>query len=160
MAMTSQLSVVCKSSKFVDAEHLTILVNGEPLDQLLYTFYSNDYLLGLIPTIADWISLEEEANLVEIIYKSQDKLKIMPILMCPDDCDLYCTIIVAEVETTQDCILWRRIGLDRSNPRDVIDRKQYLGENIEWMAAIPMFSFEHKEYLALEQIYKRSDFRE
>ena len=39
-----------------------------------------------------------------------DKLNL-PILSCPDDLDFSCLVIVAEVEKTEDRVLWKRIGM-------------------------------------------------
>lgn len=117
----------------------------------------NDELLGLVPTITDWMWLKEEAQLIEHIYESKNKLKIMPILMCPDDCDLYCTIVVAEVEIVQSNIHWRRIGLNMSKPREVINQNDFHEAGIDWISNMPLFIFNLTDYESLDQIYIRSE---
>jgi hypothetical protein len=32
--------------------------------------------------------------------------------MCPDDCDLSCILIIAEVESTDSTVTWHRLGVD------------------------------------------------
>ncbi len=79
-------------SKYVSVEHPTILVDGVSLDLLLHNLYPDNLYLGLIPTITDWIHLKEEVELVISRFYSNLEKVILPILMCPDDFDLICTI--------------------------------------------------------------------
>lgn len=49
-----------------------------------------------------------DARFMEYLLK-QDKVNL-PLLLCPDDCDFSCVVIVAEVEKTDSHIYWKRIG--------------------------------------------------
>lgn len=71
----NKLSVENRKSKYVKIAHPIILIDEQPLDKM-------------IPTIVDWICLDEESKVIEHIYDSKDVIKILPILMCPDDYDL------------------------------------------------------------------------
>lgn len=150
----NKISVENQNSKYLKDAHPTILIDDKPLDQFFGEYYPNDFIPGLIPMIVDWMNLDEESKLVEYVYDSTDKTKILPILMCPDDCDLSCTIIVAEVETTNNQIKWNRIGIDRNNPKEVIDKKKFLKIGIEWIDNVPIMIFNKEEYMSLEKIYK------
>lgn len=102
----NELSVEMQRSKYVDLEHPVILIDGTPLDLYLNNLYPDNLYLGLIPTITDWIGLKEETELVLDRFYSDHEKVILPILMCPDDCDLICTIVVAEVIKKDNQVLW------------------------------------------------------
>lgn len=150
----NKISVDNRSSKYVENAHPILLINGEPLDHVLNEYYPDDFLLGLIPPIIDWMNVDEEAKLVEQIYDSADELKILPILMCPDDCDLSCTIIVAEIEMTSDLMKWNRIGIDQGNPKEWIEKGRFLEAGIEWLDQVPVMTFKREDYKSLEKVYK------
>lgn len=144
-------------SKYVSTDHPTILIDGIPLDILLNEIYLDGLLLGLIPTMVDWISMEDERGLVEHTYDMNDDVKIMPVLMCPDDCDLSCTIIVVEVETANEFIKWNRIGIDKNNPRELIEKNMFLETGVEWLDKVPQMIFSKEDYRCIEKIYKHKD---
>lgn len=49
-----------------------------------------------------------DARFMEYLLK-QDKVNL-PLLLCPDDCDFSCVVIVAEVKKTESHVYWKRIG--------------------------------------------------
>lgn len=51
---------------------------------------------------------EGDARFMEYLLK-KDILNL-PLLLCPDDCDFSCVVIVAEVEKTDNLVYWKRIG--------------------------------------------------
>jgi len=153
--MLNKISVENINSRYIKDPHPTILIDGLALDCFLNNFYPGDYILGLIPTIVDWISLDEESKLVEQIFDRTDTKKILPILMCPDDCDLSCTVIVAEVETTSDYVIWNRIGVDKNNPKDLLEKNRFLESGVEWIEKVPFFIFNKEDYQSLNKIYKQ-----
>ncbi|MFC4776106.1 hypothetical protein ACFO9Q_04915 [Paenibacillus sp. GCM10023252] len=154
--MINKLSVVDSNSKFVKGTHPIILVDGNPLDSILNEIYPDDLILGLIPTIVDWMSYDEESKLVQNVYSAADNKKILPILMCPDDCDISCTLIVAEVETIKDQVNWNRIGIDMNNPKDLIKQNEFVDSKIKWLDRVPRMTFSKEDYRLLDRIYKTS----
>lgn len=65
-------------------------------------------------------------------------------LMCPDDADLWCTIVVAEVEADESVVWWHRIGVDATERRGL--HVDSVGETVEWFDQIGPFSFDRTEY--------------
>ncbi|MDR3296145.1 MAG: hypothetical protein LBT26_10010 [Clostridiales Family XIII bacterium] len=51
----------------------------------------------------------------------------LPVLLCPDDMDFWCTIIVAQVRFYEDTVVWERIGL----VKEAIDVKQWRESGIQ-----------------------------
>ncbi|MFY7709169.1 hypothetical protein ACOSQB_00965, partial [Tenacibaculum sp. MEBiC07804] len=77
---------------------------------------------------------------------------ICPILMCPDDCDFECSLIVAEIENSKTQIRWNRIGLDKSETYKI---KENVGSDVEWFKGKYSFEFERDEYLKVISDFKR-----
>lgn len=152
----NRISVENMNSKYVKETHPIIYIDGIPLDHILNKYYPDDSFLGLIPPIVDWMSVDEESKLVENTFEAADKVKIIPILMCPDDCDLSCTLIVAEVETILDQVRWNRIGIDRNNPYDLINQNKFIEIGVTWLDKVPIMNFQNEDYSALKKIYKKS----
>jgi hypothetical protein len=139
-------------SEYTTQEHLNILIDDKPLDIMLHELYSDKLFLGLIPTMVEWLDSLEEVELVYSRFVSDQSQVILPILMCPDDCDFTCTIIVAEVVTTDESISWNRIGIDNSQRRDINNT----GATVEWLEKVPAFCFDITDYKQLERIYKQA----
>ncbi|WP_145035817.1 hypothetical protein [Paenibacillus sp. Y412MC10] len=139
-------------SEYTTQEHLNILIDDKPLDILLHELYPDKLLLGLVPTIVEWLNSIDEVELVYSRFVSNQSPDILPILMCPDDCDFSCTIIVAEVVCNEELISWNRIGIDNSERRDI----NKTGTLVEWLEKVPAFSFEINDYKQLERIYKQA----
>ncbi|WP_410511541.1 hypothetical protein PaeBR_15855 [Paenibacillus sp. BR2-3] len=145
-------------SQYIQDEHYNIVIDGIAFDVRLNEFYPNNHYLGLIPVMIDWLSSEEERKLAQSRYRSTMNPEILPILMCPDDCDLYCTVIVAEVMIKDEEIIWNRIGLDTSQLSNNIED---LGEEVQWLGLVPTMRFKKEEYYyALNLIYNLEDEQE
>ncbi|WP_438449223.1 hypothetical protein [Gorillibacterium sp. sgz5001074] len=149
------LSVIMQASKYVNVEHPVISIDGSPLDLYLHNLYPDNLFLGLIPTITGWIGLKEEAELVLSRFYSEEKIVILPLLMCPDDCDLTCTLVVAEVFITDNQVIWRRVGVDSSN-LGIPYNYELIGNEVTWLNLVPVMKFSKDNYLEnLKTIYKQ-----
>ncbi|WP_019639177.1 hypothetical protein [Paenibacillus fonticola] len=151
----NELSVEMQRSKYVDLEHPVILIDGTPLDLYLNNLYPDNLYLGLIPTITDWIGLKEETELVLDRFYSDHEKVILPILMCPDDCDLICTIVVAEVIKKDNQVLWNRLGVDLSK-LGIPYNYELVGTEVDWLNLVPKMKFDRNNYIEnLKTVYKR-----
>lgn len=141
----NDFSVRKLKTEFVEKEHLSILIDDTPLDLLIADEDENGELhsVGLVPTLLDWMTDEDERKVTwERILPEDGKKAIAPILMCPDDCDLVCTVVVAEVETRGNAVIWRRIGLDFG---DKTGKPEKVGKEVEWLE-LPSFTFHLNDY--------------
>ncbi len=78
----------------------------------------------------------------------------MPVLMCPDDCDLWCTVIVANVVIADGYLIWKQIGIDKSTRDDLLLGYDRIGSKVEWLDKIPSMTFNKEDYLSqLRKIY-------
>lgn len=133
-------------------EHLSIYIDDKRLDKLLAEEVCEEYL-GLIPS---WLNYYDNSNPTSIKEKQyvwrqtqlSDKPVVLPILLCPDDFDFSCTVIVVEVICVEDKVIWRKIGID-TTPFDIDETElpKYIGKKVDWFENIGPFEFSKAEYL-------------
>lgn len=71
-------------------------------------------LLGLLPAWSGKLIWQWENDFIWEMIDSREELNI-PILVCEDDCDLSCIVIVAHIRHSSNAVFWDRIGsLDKS----------------------------------------------
>jgi len=143
-----------KKTKYCEEKHLTINIDGKLLDEILEENSPNSRYLGLVPTLLDWLEDEEEKNIVwSRIIPNINETTIAPILMCPDDLDFYCTIIVAHIKSSEDKIIWEKIGIDITDDEDYPNS---LGKTVKWFEEIGPFSFNRDEYIKFVNKFKEN----
>lgn len=138
----NQIQAKYEKSEYSNEPHLTINVDGNPLDKVLCELYPDKNLIGLVPTLLDWLEDTKERKLVWDRFESNQK-QVVPILMCPDDIDLWCTVINVEVEKTENSVKWLRIGIDSGSSDNMPDS---IGTNVEWFDKIEPMEFDKVEY--------------
>ncbi len=130
---------------------LNFQIDGFWLDEKLEEFYPGKNCQGLVPTLSFWLESDEEKEVVwSRILPAVGEKTICPILMCPDDCDFNCTLLVVEIENWREHILWNRIGMDHSTSSVA----EQVGSKVEWFYKIGSLQFLLKEYLEMLKIFK------
>lgn len=72
-------------------------------------------LLGLLPAWSGKLICQWENDFIWEMVNSQEELNV-PILVCEDDCDLSCIVIVAHIRKAGNSVYWDKIGiLDKSD---------------------------------------------
>lgn len=104
-------------------------------------------LLGLLPAWSGKLIWPWENDLVWEMVCSEEELN-MPLLVCEDDCDLSCIVIVAHIRKTETYVYWDRIGsLDHSH----FDLSQYNQSGILCLEAYTDEDWEnYEDNIALE----------
>lgn len=93
-----------------DYDELSIVINNKSIDTILFEITGDEQLLGLYPAWGNGLLWKNESNLIwELIGQSKGTCNI-PILLCPDDLDFSCTIIIAKVTKTGQGVVWENIG--------------------------------------------------
>lgn len=132
-------------------DYINFRIDGYWLDEKLEELYPNKYK-GLIPTLVEWIEGKEEKEVVwKRIFPNENETTICPILMCPDDNDFSCTVIVAEIINTGNVIKWQKIGLDKS---EEWWKAEKIGSKVEWFDKINELNFETSDYLKMLNNFK------
>lgn len=132
-------------------EHLSIYVNQKRLDEYLAERISKEYL-GLIPAWLDYYddsyapSIREKEYVWEQIQLCYDT-RVLPVLLCPDDFDFSCTVVIVEVIDKGEFVHWNRFGIDCTELEPGEDIfPQYIGKNQKWFDNIGPFVFKKSEY--------------
>lgn len=141
-------------SKFVRSEHLGIFIDGQSLDLVVAPFFQAEARIeGLVPTLLDWLADEKEREIVWEQAMPPEGVKMcFPVLMCPDDVDLWCTVVVAEVESNWTQVIWHRMGLDVTPSRGFTPAR--LGTNVKWAANLGPFVFKRSDYMRCLKVFE------
>ena len=88
------------------------VINGKPLYEYFNEWFDGKEIIHepayLSICWTDDYDFDADARFMRYCLEQQHAN--VPILSCPDDFDFSCTVIVAEVEKTEDRVLWKRIG--------------------------------------------------
>ena len=140
----NRIETIQAASKYAREAHAIICIDGIPFDELVHRAAPSRLPLGLVPTLLDWLCDPVERTLVRgRILPPVGKPSRAPILMCPDDCDLLCTVVVAEVVNHDTAVCWNQIGIDSSDPEDT---PFSVGTTVDWLNDIGPFYFSHTDY--------------
>ncbi|SEP61409.1 hypothetical protein [Pseudomonas sp. NFPP19] len=102
-------------SKYTKAPHPVFTLDDVPLDSwikgVIYDGSGADSTEGLVPA-QGWLIDDEHAELAWQLLTpaSEDCSSIVPLLICPDDMDLSCTVAVVEQVVRGDKLIWERFG--------------------------------------------------
>lgn len=151
----SRIEAFMGTSRFAAAPHLIIGVDGVPLDAWLAdnSGGTGERFLGLVPALTGLVNREEREAAWERIQPPGPRLEIAPVLVCPDDMDLWCDVVVVELEERQDQILWRRFGFDwTAKPHPA-----RIGSQVDWLPTLPALGFAKNDYLAFLETFRCSE---
>ncbi|MDR6195696.1 hypothetical protein [Siphonobacter sp. SORGH_AS_0500] len=127
-------------------------IDGYWLDEKLEEIYPENMYKGLIPTLVYWMEREDEKAIVwKRILPDENETTICPILMCPDDNDFSCTLIVAEIRNCGDLIQWKQIGIDKTKEYEA----EKVGSTVEWFDKVKELHFSKQDYLTMLEIFRQ-----
>ena len=133
---------------------LNFKIDNEWLDEKLSSLKSNrpDFDFdGLVPTLLFWLEKNQDQEVVwNRILPKNDEVAVCPILMCPDDCDFNCSLVVTEIHNSNQTIKWNKIGIDYSNSFD----SNEVGTVVEWVLEDFNFEFSKLNYLTVLNKFK------
>lgn len=79
----------------------------------------------------------------------------MPILMCSDDIDFSCTLIMVDVRSDTEFVYWERFGLENSGVETTAGG---IGSSVHWFADIQPLTFARAQYEdVLEKFWRNLD---
>lgn len=126
-------------------------IDGHWLDEKLDELYPDNMFKGLIPTLVYWIEREDEKKIVwKRILPNENETTICPILMCPDDNDFSCILIVAEIKNCGNLIQWKKIGIDKTNEWEA----EKVGSIVEWFDKLIFLEFTMQDYMKMLDKFK------
>ena len=113
-------------------EYFLQSIDGKILPEYLQSwadaFPDDKRVKGLAPFSDLWPawskSLDWEGD-VRFVWKAVELDKaVLPLLLCPDDVDFTCIVVVAEVEKTEDFVYWNRVGFVLHAKEDFAEEKK------------------------------------
>ena len=123
----NRIEAIRARSKYVPDPHLIITVDGEPLDELLDAALPGSNLSGLVSSLLGWFHKDEDTIIPwQRILPEVGCTGYAPILICPDDLDYSCGVVMVEVVAEPDMIRWERFGFDAT-------RGGAVGSCIRWI---------------------------
>jgi hypothetical protein len=148
------LTAISESSPCMGVcRHLSLYINGVRLDEILSQKTQEDFR-GLIPAWLDFYDESFEPSLKEKQYVRKQMVLsempvILPVLLCPDDFDFSCTVIVVEVICHGNTVVWNRFGADVT-PFDMNeeDLPKYIGKKVNWFTGAGPYHFLKSDYLS------------
>jgi hypothetical protein len=111
-----------------------------PLDELLDAAVPDRNLAGLVSSLLGWFH-----NDVDCVVPWQRILPEVgctgyaPILICPDDLDYSCGVVVVEVVAEADIIRWDRLGFDAT-------RQGAVASCVRWEIGLGPYRFRREDY--------------
>ncbi|WP_350289133.1 hypothetical protein [uncultured Croceitalea sp.] len=116
------------------------------LDEKLEELYPDKFYGGTIPTLLFGMEIPQEEKVVKKrILPEVNETTICPILMCPDDLDFSCTLIVAEIQNCENTIKWNRIGIDKTTEFE----PEKVGSQVKWFDKMNKLEFTKTDYLKM-----------
>ncbi|XSG77324.1 hypothetical protein ACP8Y2_09985 [Herpetosiphon llansteffanensis] len=138
-------------TRYIRDPHLMLMIDGQPLDQVLALHCQKPAIKEHVPTLLHgWLEHQAEQQLVwERVLALEETPTIVPFLMCPDDCDFSCTIIVIEVIASATTVSWQRVGYAvGETPYETLDEMPASRLNaIDWLDNDTTWHFDRTAYI-------------
>lgn len=131
--MPNRIEAILGPSRHIAHPHLAMAVDAVSLDIVLGVD-------GLVSSLLGWFLDPNEIVIPwQRILPDDGCTSYAPVLICPDDLDLHCSVVMAEVVAEGDLIRWVRLGYD-ATPRGAV------GSWIRWQPGWGPFEFARSEY--------------
>lgn len=158
--LTTRLLPPCPE---VPREHRELVLDGTDLPILLADATAQPSLRELVSSWnGDWYDLLDPESLAEarlVQTRSVPTLvpTVLPVLLCPDDWDFFCSVVVAEVVLADDQVIWTRLGYDLTADPAAAQVAHPIGERVEWWPDSPHFVFDRRAYHAARRSFPSPD---
>tara|TARA_B110000211_G_C14056443_1_gene543595 strand:+ start:1546 stop:2025 length:480 start_codon:yes stop_codon:yes gene_type:complete len=139
-------------NKFSGDRYYIITVDGVSLEDIVLK-NRPDILEGLVPTLLNWLEDPEERKEVWLrSFPDLDKKELLPILMCEEDIDFSCTLIIAEVTCDDNFIYWNKFGLEDSDAQTPGE----IGKSVMWFDEVKPMKFTIADYSDLLNKFRKN----
>lgn len=133
------------------AEYAVLTIDGQPIYDwikgLVFDEQGDDTTRKLVPAQV-WLWDDDEAKTAwELLEPFDDSTTIVPLLVCPDDRDMACTVVVTEQCVREDLVTWSRFGL-------VVRLLNGITSSVKWCAAVQHAQFDRCQFEAAVGKYK------
>lgn len=152
MKKTHSIKAEMRKTIFAAQEHIAVVIDDELLDVVIDEIYPEEEYLGLVPAFLPVYDNDAEYNLVmERALPKEGETVRLPVLVCPEDLDLVCTVLIANAKTEGDYVVWESLGVDVHTPEN---HPQSVGSKVKWLNKIKPMYFKKQEYIACLNAFK------
>jgi len=132
--------------KFALADHPELKVDGRPLEIVISEMADEPDISGLAPAHS-WLYDKEELALAweRLCSFNVGQVANVPLLICPDDTDLNCTVLLAEQTCLEGSFVWTRFGY-------ALDWEM---NDVRWLVSVPPFQFSRSNFV--DEIFRYAD---
>ena len=146
----NKVSAAMHQSRHATSEHPVLAIDDVPIEQWLKSrlldLTDEDTINGLVPA-QGWLMDEDELTIawnlltpVQMHSADPSISTVVPLLICPDDMDLSCTVIVVEQTVDPENVTWKRFGLGRDSVNGIITSVQWSVDGQSCQFERPYFS--------------------
>lgn len=148
----NQISTSFYQTRYARVPHWMLMIDGLPIDQVMAQHCQNPILDGFFPTILrGWNEDPAAEQLVwDRILPVPGNQTWVPILMCADDCDFWCILVVVEVVATETMIIWQRVGYAAGDASMMPASRL---ESVDWCDGGGPWMFDRAAYAACLQTF-------
>jgi hypothetical protein len=148
-----QIAATLYKTQYASNAHPVLTIDGLSLDVWLNQESSEPEALDLVPA-QGWSINEQDLVLAwrRLRPREEDCTTIVPLLICPDDLDFNCTVVVAEQETCGSSVVWRRFGFSLHSLGD------QFGSSVRWFDKSPSATFDANQFnCAISELKRLAD---
>ncbi len=147
------ISAIMHQSKHASSQHPVFAIDSTPLSSwikgVIYDHLGEDDTDGLVPAQGWLIDKDHSSYAWQLLNPIEEgSSTIVPLLICPDDMDLSCTVAVVEQVVCDKKIIWARFGRAINIINGFIT-------SVEWTQNNQKAEFEKKQFLDAFSEFKR-----
>lgn len=153
----NKLSIIdIEDDIYSETTYSGLAVDDVQLDDWLARFVDNPNEKLKVNTIKGlWFSLNIDLySDTKLVWRylgqlQQQAISYVPLLVCPDDVDLSCTVVVTEQQALNDKIVWKRFGF-------VLGKvEEQNSDAIEWLDNVPELIFNKDNFIEVFSEFKK-----
>ena len=149
----NKISAVMHRSKYTKSAHPVFAIDGIPASSwikgIVYNHLGEDTTDGLVPA-QGWLIDEDHSRYAWQLLspREEDSSTIVPLLICRDDMDLSCTVVVVEQGVCGSQLLWARFGMATNEINGFIT-------SVLWSKSVQRAEFEKSQFIDAYAEFKR-----
>ena len=146
------ISTIISKPKFASIEQPVLAIDGVPVyhwvKSQIFDQDGNDDTYSLVPA-QTWLHDENESRIAwKLLDPTHEGSTVVPLLVCPDDMDLNCTVVVVEQIVDEQTVEWRRFGLCTNHINGVVT-------SVRWSELPQSATFNRTQFLESFLEFKR-----
>jgi hypothetical protein len=136
------LSNVELFNEFSEEKYFVLAIDGIEIGRLVDQHLSSDRYCSLVPVFLDWLTDQSSKSLVwHRAFPNVNCMHHAPILMCSEDADLWCDLLIAKVIFDGEFYIWEDLGFENGCCNDL----DSIGNQVDWLN-IGSFKFLERNY--------------